>query len=202
MKKILFILCLLLSVVTFSIESITSNQMPNEEFIQNIIDKIDADPEIMEKMDKIGEEVDREVEKENPDWTKVEMLYNELSIYTNGVAVDIMKTLKEKDYAKENPDFEEEINNEVISDMIPDGGYLEGSLDEKKIMDAINSEMTLKELDRMDELSTKISIEIEKENPNWDEVEKDYNELSKYTNRITVIIMKIEKENIIKNGVE
>ena len=59
--------------------------------------------------------------------------------------------------------------------------------------------MTTKEIARMEEISGKISTEIELPNPNWEQVEKDYNELSKYTNKVTVIIMQVEKK---RNGVQ
>ncbi|MEG0070101.1 MAG: hypothetical protein RR693_10000, partial [Cetobacterium sp.] len=88
---------------------------------------------------------------------------------------------------------EEEINEEVMADMLPDDELSSNPIEEKEVLDKINKEMTKKELDRMDELSSNIATEIDKSNPNWDQVEKDYNELSKYTNKITVIIIRLEK---------
>ncbi|MGL5961508.1 MAG: hypothetical protein ACRCZ0_06090, partial [Cetobacterium sp.] len=155
---------------------------------------------IMEKMSVIGEAVDNEVLKSSPDWVKVEQLYNELSVYTNKVSVNMMKTLKEVGLDKTEPNFEAEMNNEIMSDMVLDQGMEENAVNEKEIMDAIKKGMTVKEIERMEELSGRISLEIEKENPKWDEVENDYNELSKYTNKVTVIIMQVENKN--KNGAQ
>ena len=86
--------------------------MANEQFIQNVMGNLGEDLENMEKMNEIGELVDAEVQKEKPDWTKVEDLYNELSMYTNKMAVNMMRTLKEGGLDKSEPNFEEEINNE------------------------------------------------------------------------------------------
>ncbi|MGL5726070.1 hypothetical protein, partial [Cetobacterium sp.] len=72
-------------------------------------------------------------------------------------------------------------------------------VDEAEIMEAIKKGMTAKEIARMEEISGKISTEIELQNPNWEQVEKDYNELSKYTNKVTVIIMQVEKK---RNGAQ
>ena len=72
-------------------------------------------------------------------------------------------------------------------------------MDEKEVMKAIKKGMSDRELERMEYLSSKIAKEIERPKPDWDQVEKDYNELSKYTNKVTVIIMKVEKD---KNGAQ
>ena len=150
-------------------------------------------------MNEIGELVDAEVQKEKPDWTKVEDLYNELSMYTNKMAVNMMRTLKEGGLDKSEPNFEEEINNELMSDMVLDDDVSSNSMDEKEVMKAIKKGMSDRELERMEYLSSKIAKEIERPKPDWDQVEKDYNELSKYTNKVTVIIMKVEKD---KNGAQ
>ncbi|MGL5051172.1 MAG: hypothetical protein ACRC6E_11200, partial [Fusobacteriaceae bacterium] len=177
------------------IENISISDISNEDFIISVIGSLEADPEIMAKMDVLGEEVDSEVQKENPNWKKVEQLYNELSVYTNKVSVNMMRTLKEVGLDKTEPNFEEEMNNEIMSDMVLDQGISMDSnpADEKQIMDAIKKDMTNREIARMEELSERISIEIEKSSPNWEQVENDYNELSKYTNKVTVIIMQVEK---------
>ncbi|MGL4671568.1 hypothetical protein [Cetobacterium sp.] len=230
MKKIIILLNLILSIVSFSvevldkveieseaavvpmiitapinaapvIENISMSDLSNEEFIISVIGSLEADPEIMEKMSVLGEEVDSEVQKQAPDWKKVEKLYNELSIYTNKVSVNMMRTLKEVGLDKTEPNFEAEMNNEILSDMVLDQGISMNSdpADEKEIMDAIKKGMTNREITRMEDLSESISIEIEKESPNWEQVENEYNELSKYTNKVTVIIMQVEKN---KNGVQ
>ncbi|MGL5356177.1 MAG: hypothetical protein ACRDAQ_06475 [Cetobacterium sp.] len=230
MRKIVILLNLILSIVSFSvevldkveieseaavvpmiitapinaapvIENISMSDLSNEEFIISVIGSLEADPEIMEKMSVLGEEVDSEVQKESPDWKKVEKLYNELSIYTNKVSVNMMRTLKEVGLDKTEPNFEAEMNNEILSDMVLDQGMSMNSdpADEKEIMDAIKKGMTNREIARMEDLSESISIEIEKESPNWEQVENEYNELSKYTNKVTVIIMQVEKN---KNGVQ
>ncbi|MGL5000672.1 MAG: hypothetical protein ACRC6J_02990 [Cetobacterium sp.] len=178
-----------------TIENISISDLSNEDFIISVIGSLEADPEIMEKMSVLGEEVDLEVQKESPDWKKVEQLYNELSVYTNKVSVNMMRTLKEVGLDKTEPNFEAEMNNEIISDMVLDQGMsMEADpADEKEIMDAIQKGMTNREIARMEDLSGRISIEIEKESPNWEQVESEYNELSKYTNKVTVIIMQVEK---------
>ncbi|MGL5052611.1 MAG: hypothetical protein ACRC5W_03340, partial [Cetobacterium sp.] len=177
------------------IENISISDISNEDFIISVIGSLEADPEIMAKMDVLGEEVDSEVQKENPNWKKVEQLYNELSVYTNKVSVNMMRTLKEVGLDKTEPNFEEEMNNEIMSDMVLDQGISMSSdpADEKEIMDAIKKGMTSREIARMEELSERISIEIEKSSPSWEQVENDYNELSKYTNKVTIIIMQVEK---------
>ncbi|MGL4424827.1 MAG: hypothetical protein ACRCZR_07385 [Cetobacterium sp.] len=216
MKKILVLLAFVLSLTSFSneeveitpipaniapvIENISISDVGNEDFIISVLGSLEADPEIMEKMSVIGEAVDNEVLKSSPDWVKVEQLYNELSVYTNKVSVNMMKTLKEVGLDKTEPNFEAEMNNEIMSDMVLDQGMEENAVNEKEIMDAIKKGMTVKEIERMEELSGRISLEIEKENPKWDEVENDYNELSKYTNKVTVIIMQVENKN--KNGAQ
>ncbi|MEG0236109.1 hypothetical protein [Cetobacterium sp.] len=205
MKKLIILFLLVLSITSFTIQdnklpeilptisNISQTQIPPEELLQNMMTNIDGDPKVVEKMDALGEEVDNEIQKENPDWIKVEKLYNELSVYTNKIAVDTMRSMKEKGIEKENPEYEEEINEEVMADMLPDDELSSNPIEEKEVLDKINKEMTKKELDRMDELSSNIATEIDKSNPNWDQVEKDYNELSKYTNKITVIIIRLEK---------
>ncbi|WP_432205027.1 hypothetical protein ACQ9ZF_03430 [Cetobacterium somerae] len=206
MKKIFIILSFILSVTSFStevasetetktptIENISVTNLSNEQFIQNVMGNIDADSEITTKMDEIGELVDAEVQKPKPDWNKVEQLYNELSIYTNKLAVSMMRTLKEEGVEKTEPNIEEEINSELMSDMNLDQDIPTNSLEEKEIMDAIRKEMPDRDLERMEYLSSKIATEIERPKPDWDQVEKDYNELSRYTNKVTVIIMKVEK---------
>lgn len=212
MKIILIILSIMLSNMSFSVEdtnnlntkpstvdNLSISDLANEEFIQNVMGSMGENLEDMDKMNELGEEVDAEVQKENPDWVKVEALYNELSIYTNKLAVDMMRTLKEGGLDKSEPNFEEEINNELMSDMVLDEDISSNSVDEKEIMEAIKKGMTGRELERMEYLSSKIATEIERPNPDWNQIEKDYNELSKYTNRVTVIIMKVEKN---KNGVQ
>ncbi|MEG1339010.1 hypothetical protein [Cetobacterium sp.] len=205
MKKLIILFLLVISITSFTIQdnklpetlptisNISQTPIPPEELLQNMMTNIDGDPKVVEKMDALGEEVDNEIQKENPDWVKVEKLYNELSIYTNKIAVDMMRSMKEKGVEKENPEYEEEINEEVMADMLPDDEISTNPIEEKEVLDAINKEMTKKELDRMDELSSNIATEIDKQNPNWDQVEKDYNELSKYTNKVTVIIIRLEK---------
>ncbi|MDX8335252.1 hypothetical protein [Candidatus Cetobacterium colombiensis] len=206
MKKIFIILSFILSVTSFStevasetetktptIENISVTNLSNEQFIQNVMGNIDTDSEITTKMDEIGELVDAEVQKPKPDWNKVEQLYNELSIYTNKLAVSMMRTLKEEGVEKTEPNIEEEINSELMSDMNLDQDIPTNSLEEKEIMDAIRKEMPDRDLERMEYLSSKIATEIERPKPDWDQVEKDYNELSRYTNKVTVIIMKVEK---------
>jgi hypothetical protein len=206
MKKIFIILSFILSVTSFStevasetetktptIENISVTNLSNEQFIQNVMGNIDADSEITTKMDEIGELVDAEVQKPKPDWNKVEQLYNELSIYTNKLAVSMMRTLKEEGVEKTEPNIEEEINSELMSDMNLDQDIPTNSLEEKEIMDAIRKEMPDRDLERMEYLSSKIATEIERPKPDWNQVEKDYNELSRYTNKVTVIIMKVEK---------
>ncbi|MCQ8211233.1 hypothetical protein NON08_01445 [Cetobacterium somerae] len=213
MKIIIIILAIILSVTSFStdntpttnttntkgptVDNISISNIANEELIQNVMGSIDENSEEMNKMNEIGDLVDAEVQKPNPDWVKVEQLYNELSMYTNKLAVNMMKTLKEGGLDKTEPDFEEEINNELMSDMVLDEDTSSNSLDEKEIMKAIKKEIPDRELERMEYLSSKIAKEIERPNPDWVQVEKDYNELSKYTNKVTVIIMKVEKN---KNG--
>lgn len=212
MKIIMIMLSIILSTVSFSIENTTNldaksptvdnisvSNMANEEFIQNVMGSIEEDSEEMNKMNEIGDLVDAEVQKTNPDWVKVERLYNELSIYTNKLAVNMMKTLKEGGFDKTEPNFEAEMNNEIMSDMVLDDDIGANSVDETEIMNAIKKGMTDRELERMEYLSSKIASEIERANPDWQQVEKDYNELSKYTNKVTVIIMKVEKT---KNGVK
>ena len=207
MKIILIILSIMLSITSFSaedtnnlntntptIDNISVTNMANEEFIQNVMGNIGEDPENMDKMNEIGEQVDAEVQKEKPDWVKVETLYNELSMYTNKLAVNMMRTLKEGGLDKSEPNFEEEINNELMSDMVLDDDVTSNSMDEKEVMKAIKKGMADRELERMEYLSTKIAKEIERPKPDWEQVEKDYNELSKYTNKVTVIIMIVEKE--------
>ncbi|MGL4945535.1 MAG: hypothetical protein ACRC4Z_04670, partial [Fusobacteriaceae bacterium] len=130
---------------------------------------------------------------------KVEELYNQLSLYTNKVAVNMMRTLKEGGLEKTEPNFEQEMNNEIVSDMFLDQDMPSDPVDEAEIMEAIKKGMTAKEIARMEEISGKISTEIELQNPNWEQVEKDYNELSKYTNKVTVIIMQVEKK---RNGAQ
>lgn len=213
MKIIIIILSIILSATSFStenenttksietkaptVDNITISNIANEELIQNVMGSIDEDSEEMNKMNEIGDLVDAEVQKPNPDWVKVEQLYNELSMYTNKLAVNMMKTLKEGGLDKTEPNFEEEINNELMSDMSLDEDISSNSLDEKEIMEAIKKEIPDRELERMEYLSSKIAKEIERPNPDWNQVEKDYNELSKYTNKVTVIIMRVEKN---KNG--
>ncbi|MGL5570199.1 hypothetical protein [Cetobacterium sp.] len=212
MKIILIILSIMLSITSFSaedtnnlntntptIDNISVTNMANEEFIQNVMGNIGEDPENMDKMNEIGEQVDAEVQKEKPDWVKVETLYNELSMYTNKLAVNMMRTLKEGGLDKSEPNFEEEINNELMSDMVLDDDVTSNSMDEKEVMKAIKKGMADRELERMEYLSTKIAKEIERPKPDWEQVEKDYNELSKYTNKVTIIIMRVEKE---KNGAQ
>ncbi len=212
MKIILIVLSMMLSITSFSaeetnnlntnaptIENVSVSNMANEQFIQNVMGNLGEDSENMEKMNEIGELVDAEVQKEKPDWTKVEDLYNELSMYTNRMAVNMMRTLKEGGLDKSEPNFEEEINNELMSDMVLDDDVSSNSMDEKEVMKAIKKGMSDRELERMEYLSSKIAKEIERPKPDWDQVEKDYNELSKYTNKVTVIIMKVEKD---KNGAQ
>lgn len=187
------------NVNTITVENIPVANMVNEEFIQNVMGSLSDESENMDKMNEIGEQVDAEVQKEKPDWTKVESLYNELSMYTNKLAVNMMRTLKEGGFDKSEPNFEEEINNELMSDMVLDNDVSSNFMEEQEIMKAIKKEMPDRELERMEYLSTKIAKEIERANPDWDQVEKDYNELSKYTNKVTVIIMKVEKN---KNGAQ
>lgn len=187
------------NVNTITVENISVTNMVNEEFIQNVMGSLSDESENMDKMNEIGEQVDAEVQKEKPDWTKVESLYNELSMYTNKLAVNMMRTLKEGGFDKSEPNFEEEINNELMSDMVLDDDVSSNFMEEQEIMKAIKKEMPDRELERMEYLSTKIAKEIERANPDWDQVEKDYNELSKYTNKVTVIIMKVEKN---KNGAQ
>lgn len=212
MKIIFIMLSIILSITSFStedknssnvntitVENISVTNMVNEEFIQNVMGSLSDESENMDKMNEIGEQVDAEVQKEKPDWTKVEFLYNELSMYTNKLAVNMMRTLKEGGFDKSEPNFEEEINNELMSDMVLDDDVSSNFMEEQEIMKAIKKEMPDRELERMEYLSTKIAKEIERANPDWDQVEKDYNELSKYTNKVTVIIMKVEKN---KNGAQ
>ncbi|MGL5544368.1 MAG: hypothetical protein ACRDB6_04560 [Cetobacterium sp.] len=214
MKKILIILSLIVSIVSFSteisnelidensypvIENVSVTDVANEDFIISVMGSLESDPEIMEKINEIGEIVDSEVAKENPDWVKVEELYNQLSLYTNKVAVNMMRTLKEGGLEKTEPNFEQEMNNEIVSDMFLDQDMPSDPVDEAEIMEAIKKGMTAKEIARMEEISGKISTEIELQNPNWEQVEKDYNELSKYTNKVTVIIMQVEKK---RNGAQ
>lgn len=213
MKKILIILSLVVSIVSFSTEIsnglVDENDYPvienlsidvaNEDFIISVMGSLESDPEIMGKINEIGEIVDSEVAKENPDWVKVEELYNQLSLYTNKVAVNMMRTLKEGGLEKTEPNFEQEMNNEIVSDMFLDQDMPSDPVDEAEIMEAIKKGMTAKEIARMEEISGKISTEIELQNPNWEQVEKDYNELSKYTNKVTVIIMQVEKK---RNGAQ
>ncbi|MGL5960480.1 MAG: hypothetical protein ACRCZ0_00810, partial [Cetobacterium sp.] len=106
MKKILVLLAFVLSLTSFSneeveitpipaniapvIENISISDVGNEDFIISVLGSLEADPEIMEKMSVIGEAVDNEVLKSSPDWVKVEQLYNELSVYTNKVSVNMM----------------------------------------------------------------------------------------------------------------
>lgn len=206
MKIVIITLSLILSIASFStenidtkndqvptVENISVSNIANEEFIQNVMGSIEEDSEETNKMNEIGDLVDAEVQKPNPDWVKVEQLYNELSIYTNKLAVNMMKTLKEGGLEKSEPNFEEEMNNELMSDMVLDEDVPSNSADEKEIMSAIKKGMTDRELERMEYLSSKIASEIERPNPDWKQVEKDYNELSKYTNKVTVIIMKAGK---------
>lgn len=205
MKKLIIIFSMVLSISSFTIQegkvletppvtaNTSSDTIPPEDFLQNMLSNIDAEPEIMSKMDTLGEEVDNEIQKANPDWKKVERLYNELSVYTNKIAVDMMKNMKGKGVEKQNSEFEEEINEEVIADMLPDGEISSNPVKEKEVLAEIDKEMSPKELARMDELSSNIALEINKENPDWIQVERDYNELSKYTNKITVIIIRLEK---------
>lgn len=212
MKIIFIMLSIILSITSFStedknssnvntitVENISVTNMVNEEFIQNVMGSLSDESENMDKMNEIGEQVDAEVQKEKPDWTKVESLYNELSMYTNKLAVNMMRTLKEGGLDKSEPNFEEEINNELMSDMVLDDDVSSNFMEEQEIMKAIKKEMPDRELERMEYLSTKIAKEIERANPDWNQVEKDYNELSKYTNKVTVIIMKVEKN---KNGAQ
>lgn len=211
MKIILIILSMMLSVTSFSVEetnnlnmnastveNVSVPNMANEQFIQ-VIGNMGEDSEDMEKLNEIGERVDAEVQKENPDWIKVEELYNELSIYTNKLAVNMMRALKEGGLDKNEPNFEEEINSELMSDMVLDEDVSSSTMNEKEIMEAIKKGMSDRELERMEYLSSKIATETERPKPDWDQVEKDYNELSKYTNRVTVIIMKVEKN---RNGAQ
>ncbi len=206
MKIVIITLSLILSIASFStenidtkndqvptVENISVSNIANEEFIQNVMGSIEEDSEETNKMNEIGDLVDAEVQKPNPDWVKVEQLYNELSMYTNKLAVNMMKTLKEGGLEKSEPNFEEEMNNELMSDMVLDEDVPSNSADEKEIMTAIKKGMTDRELERMEYLSSKIANEIERPNPDWKQVEKDYNELSKYTNKVTVIIMKAGK---------
>lgn len=206
MKIVIITLSLILSIASFStenidtkndqvptVENISVSNIANEEFIQNVMGSIEEDSEETNKMNEIGDLVDAEVQKPNPDWVKVEQLYNELSMYTNKLAVNMMKTLKEGGLEKSEPNFEEEMNNELMSDMVLDEDVPSNSADEKEIMTAIKKGMTDRELERMEYLSSKIASEIERPNPDWKQVEKDYNELSKYTNKVTVIIMKAGK---------
>ncbi len=214
MKKILIILISICSIVSFSaeivnevvndnsvpiIENVSISDVANEEFIISVMGSLESDPEIMNKINEIGEIVDSEVQKDSPDWKKVEELYNELSIYTNKVAVNMMRTLKEGGLEKSDPNFESDMNNEIVSDMFLDQDMPSNPVDENEIMEAIKKGMTAKEIARMEEISGKISAEIELPNPNWEQVENDYNELSKYTNKVTVIIMQVEKK---RNGVQ
>ncbi|MGL4672667.1 hypothetical protein [Cetobacterium sp.] len=218
MKKILIVLSLIVSLVSFSaeilnepvnepnnenstpvIQNVSVSDVGNEEFIISVMGSLESDPDIMEKMNEIGEIVDSEVAKENPDWVKVERLYNELSVYTNKVSVNMMRTLKEGGLEKSEPNFEQEMNSEMVSDMFLDQDIPANPVDESEIMEAIKKGMTAKEIARMEEISGKISAEIELPNPNWEQVENDYNELSKYTNKVTVIIMQVEKK---RNGVQ
>lgn len=213
MKIIIIIMSIILSVTSFStenkvntdvevtkaptVDNISISNMANEEFIQNVMGSVDENSEEMNKMNEIGDLVDAEVQKPNPDWVKVEQLYNELSMYTNKLAVNMMRTLKEGGLDKTEPNFEEEINNELMSDMVIDEDVTTNTVDEKEIMNAIKKEIPDRELERMEYLSSKIAKEIERPNPDWVQVEKDYNELSRYTNKVTVVIMKVEKN---KNG--
>lgn len=218
MKKILIVLSLIVSLVSFSaeilnesvnepnnenstpvIQNVSVSDVGNEEFIISVMGSLESDPEIMNKINEIGEIVDSEVQKDSPDWKKVEELYNELSIYTNKVAVNMMRTLKEGGLEKSDPNFESDMNNEIVSDMFLDQDMPSNPVDENEIMEAIKKGMTAKEIARMEEISGKISAEIELPNPNWEQVENDYNELSKYTNKVTVIIMQVEKK---RNGVQ
>ncbi|MEG0517193.1 MAG: hypothetical protein RR523_16250, partial [Cetobacterium sp.] len=126
MKKLIILFLLVISITSFTIQdnklpetlptisNISQTPIPPEELLQNMMTNIDGDPKVVEKMDALGEEVDNEIQKENPDWVKVEKLYNELSIYTNKIAVDMMRSMKEKGVEKENPEYEEEINEEVM----------------------------------------------------------------------------------------
>ena len=144
-------------------------------------------------MNEIGEQVDTEIQKEKPNWEKVETLYNELSTYTNKLALETIKTLKENGMDKNEADFENDIANDLISDTGLEE-VLPKSADEKEVVEAIKKGMTDSDLERMEYLSSKITKEIDKTKPNWTEVEKDYNELSRYTNKVTVILMKEGKE--------
>ena len=77
MKIILIVLSIILSAISFSaevtnnlntnaptIDNISISNMANEEFIQNVMGNIGEDPENMDKMNEIGEQVDAEVQKE------------------------------------------------------------------------------------------------------------------------------------------
>lgn len=94
---------------------------------------------------------------------------------------------------KNEADFENDIANDLISDTGLEE-VLPKSADEKEVVEAIKKGMTDSDLERMEYLSSKITKEIDKTKPNWTEVEKDYNELSRYTNKVTVILMKEGKE--------
>lgn len=137
--------------------------------------------------------MDTEIQKEKPNWEKVETLYNELSTYTNKLALETIKTLKENGMDKSEADFENDIANDLVSDTGLEE-VLPKSVDEKEVVEAIKKGMTDSDLERMEYLSSKITKEIDKTKPNWTEVEKDYNELSIYTNKVAVILMKIGKE--------
>lgn len=137
--------------------------------------------------------MDTEIQKEKPNWEKVETLYNELSTYTNKLALETIKTLKENGMDKSEADFENDIANDLVSDTGLEE-VLPKSVDEKEVVEAIKKGMTDSDLERMEYLSSKITKEIDKTKPNWTEVEKDYNELSRYTNKVAVILMKIGKE--------
>ena len=150
MKKILIILISICSIVSFSaeivnevvndnsvpiIENVSISDVANEEFIISVMGSLESDPEIMNKINEIGEIVDSEVQKDSPDWKKVEELYNELSIYTNKVAVNMMRTLKEGGLEKSDPNFESDMNNEIVSDMFLDQDMPSNPVDENEIME-------------------------------------------------------------------
>lgn len=206
MKIILIILSIMLSVISFStekaddsskniptIDKTVASKIVNKELIQNIMGNIGKDSENIDKMNEIGEQVDTEIQKEKPNWEKVETLYNELSTYTNKLALETIKTLKENGMDKNEADFENDIANDLVSDTGLEE-VLPKSVDEKEVVEAIKKGMTDSDLERMEYLSSKITKEIDKTKPNWTEVEKDYNELSRYTNKVTVILMKEGKE--------
>lgn len=206
MKIILIILSIMLSVISFStekaddsskniptIDKTVASKIANKELIQNIMGNIGKDSENIDKMNEIGEQVDTEIQKEKPNWEKVETLYNELSTYTNKLALETIKTLKENGMDKNEADFENDIANDLVSDTGLEE-VLPKSIDEKEVVEAIKKGMTDSDLERMEYLSSKITKEIDKTKPNWTEVEKDYNELSRYTNKVTVILMKEGKE--------